>query len=55
MKMSRADRWADLDDTPASRDREESREAARFDPTTYVRIGGQWYDEDRVPALSDLE
>ena len=38
-----------------SRDREESRDAARFDRTTYRRIGVDYYEADRVPHESDVE
>ena len=38
-----------------SRERDESRSAARFDRTTYRRVGVDYYDADRVPHESDVE
>ena len=36
-------------------EREESCSAARFDRTTYRRVGVDYYDADRVPHESDVE
>lgn len=47
----RLDTEAQLED----REREESRSAARFDRTTYRRVGVDYYDADRVPHESDVE
>ena len=45
----------DTESQVESHDREESRDAARFDRTTYRRIGGMWFDADRVPHESDVD
>lgn len=51
--MGEVTRWQP-DEGVVANDREESRSAARFDQTTYVRINGHLYDANEVPDLADV-
>lgn len=39
----------------ADNDREEARDAARFDNTRYVRVGDRYVDEIDLPQLEEWE